>query len=316
MDYIIRLSLLFIFSSGSHLVFNNSVQASALQNRIDLCVSRVNGSLLIEFHCDNNKCIDKSLICNNVDDCGDASDELICCTDGFQCRSDQKCLQKTSRCDGIQQCTDGSDEHGCGSNCLFSCLADGKCLRDTDVCNGYEDCSDGSDERVEGRCGFCDRSQFQCVGSKKCISWSLVCDMYPDCEDESDEDKCPCTATEFKCRSGECISLYSKCDYITDCKDGSDESDCEYHTLTSLGITVSIIVSVILFIVFSLCLFVQTRNYRRRSRQQSLTGPEEMFPSQGGERPAIILRPPSYAEAIAAVTSQPPPPYSQVVQSD
>ena len=41
-------------------------------NTIDICRGE-------SFHCDNQRCINRSLHCNGIDECGDDSDELWTC---------------------------------------------------------------------------------------------------------------------------------------------------------------------------------------------------------------------------------------------
>ena len=38
--------------------------------------------LLNQFHCDNNNCLSVSNVCNDIDDCGDLSDENFDCPPG------------------------------------------------------------------------------------------------------------------------------------------------------------------------------------------------------------------------------------------
>lgn len=67
------------------------------------------------FHCQNNRCISVSLQCNNVNDCGDGSDEANCsCVAGthFQCKAGP-CILNRYRCDADPDCPDASDEMGC-----------------------------------------------------------------------------------------------------------------------------------------------------------------------------------------------------------
>lgn len=86
-----------------------------------------------EFQCKNKKCINVRWTCDNVNDCGDYSDEIeeLCkhsekaltaslqsaCTDGFRCKSG-KCINMTLVCNGEDDCYDGSDERGA---CEVSC---------------------------------------------------------------------------------------------------------------------------------------------------------------------------------------------------
>lgn len=44
-----------------------------------ICAPRIRPcNLLREYRCANKKCIDKTRVCDHVDDCGDQSDELGC----------------------------------------------------------------------------------------------------------------------------------------------------------------------------------------------------------------------------------------------
>ena len=67
------------------------------------------------FVCDNKiKCIDYSQVCDLVDDCDDASDELNC-TNHFRCENSKLFIPKTEKCDGKFDCSDMSDE--CNEQC-------------------------------------------------------------------------------------------------------------------------------------------------------------------------------------------------------
>ena len=70
------------------------------------------------FLCNNSRCIAKRLVCNYHDDCGDASDEHINCTQA-KCRANemtcnnQRCVSLSWKCDGNDDCGDMSDEQNC-----------------------------------------------------------------------------------------------------------------------------------------------------------------------------------------------------------
>lgn len=68
------------------------------------------------FQCRNNRCVSSNQTCNQVNDCGDLSDELSCsCSDDhFLCASGQ-CIHASLRCDNEPDCTDASDEMHCES---------------------------------------------------------------------------------------------------------------------------------------------------------------------------------------------------------
>ena len=67
------------------------------------------------FVCDNKiKCIDYSQVCDLVDDCGDASDEINC-TNHFRCNTSKLFVPKSEKCDGKFDCLDMSDE--CNEQC-------------------------------------------------------------------------------------------------------------------------------------------------------------------------------------------------------
>ena len=73
------------------------------------------------FVCDNLvKCIDYSQVCNLVDDCGDASDEINC-SNHFKCaNSTSHYIPKTAKCDDKFDCFDLSDE--CNDRCTKQIL--------------------------------------------------------------------------------------------------------------------------------------------------------------------------------------------------
>lgn len=67
------------------------------------------------FRCHNNRCLSAGRLCDDVNDCGDGSDEANCsCASDihFQCKAGP-CILKKFRCDNDPDCPDASDEMGC-----------------------------------------------------------------------------------------------------------------------------------------------------------------------------------------------------------
>jgi hypothetical protein len=66
------------------------------------------------FQCSNSKCLTYDKVCNLVDDCGDASDEMMC-SNHFQCEESREYLSIDQKCDNVIHCLDKSDE--CNTAC-------------------------------------------------------------------------------------------------------------------------------------------------------------------------------------------------------
>ncbi|NXN98396.1 LRP2 protein, partial [Rhinopomastus cyanomelas] len=192
------------------------------------------------FSCANGRCVPQYYQCDGVDDCHDNSDEQncgslnnSCAASAFTCASGQ-CIPGRWRCDKHNDCFDGSDELHCPTQGPTSCPAtlftcdNRRCIPRIWLCDTDNDCGDGSDEKNCTFSGTCEPRQFQCP-DHRCIDPFYVCDGDKDCIDGADERGCiyNCSATEFKCRSGDqCINTYYQCDGVFDCNDHSDEIDC------------------------------------------------------------------------------------------
>lgn len=137
------------------------------------------------FRCRNSRCINTSLVCNGLDNCGDSSDEVNCaCSEDihFRCIADGKCIPKAFQCDADSDCVDASDEFNCPpTNCSLE-------HKDPNMLN----CK---------------------VATTACFHKDWKCDGEKDCWDNSDEENCTtlainmqtCGPTQFRCRTGHCI---------------------------------------------------------------------------------------------------------------
>ncbi|XP_072041471.1 uncharacterized protein [Amphiura filiformis] len=217
-----------------------------------------------EFRCANIRCIDPDLICDDIDDCGDNSDETNCpttmipeattesptttaqdiCEAGhFACSPDGPCIENKFMCDEFVDCKITSmDELECPCPEVDDLRCDNiRCVALDQVCNGDDDCGDNSDERncptvpmvttepsTTQDSGLCSQGYLPCSAEGPCILEEYFCDAFVDCkETKMDEIECPCPReTDMRCPNARCIHPEKICDGKDDCMDNSDETNC------------------------------------------------------------------------------------------
>ncbi|MCL4146720.1 UNVERIFIED_CONTAM: hypothetical protein GTU68_024149, partial [Idotea baltica] len=129
-----------------------------------------------EFRCPRAFCIQKSWLCDRMNDCPNGEDESNCdenpCEGEFRCLDGSGCVSKMVVCDGVNHCSDSSDEAGCppkenmpdngNSSTLTSTTTvqpntttkpvcdtqthylcpDDTCIPNSKLCDGHGDCKD------------------------------------------------------------------------------------------------------------------------------------------------------------------------------
>lgn len=163
----------------------------------------------------------------------------------FQCNN-RRCIPYWWKCDQINDCGDNSDELGCVYTPSTTILPHTPTSPSTGTCEtGEFQCSPSkSCWWLAWNNGLHKASlifKLPIILLDECIPYSWVCDGMEDCNHGEDEKECGtvapihCPASEFRCRrSGICIPFSQRCDGVKQCADGSDEDFC---VKTSAGTT-------------------------------------------------------------------------------
>ncbi|ELT97128.1 hypothetical protein CAPTEDRAFT_139117, partial [Capitella teleta] len=153
----------------------------------------------LHFQCElKGGCIDYSNVCDGVEHCSDASDEIYCsalkCNENqFRCSIDE-CIESSRQCDFNVDCYNGADEKDClySEDCkvsgMFHC-PQSYCIPSHMVCNGINDCPDGEDESDCPK-DYCAKGYYRCGAvATGCIHPNFVCDGVKHCPNVDDEEK-------------------------------------------------------------------------------------------------------------------------------
>ena len=121
----------------------------------------------------------------------------------FPCKDGSKCIRKALLCNNLKDCKDGSDEDSaaCKDRCkslyengtsLLPC-DNGSCIWLENACSARNQslCKDGEDMKpslCQDKCythfpGIVDPYRWPCNDAKKCILYTSRCDQVPDCDD-------------------------------------------------------------------------------------------------------------------------------------
>ncbi|KAK0183422.1 hypothetical protein PV327_001466 [Microctonus hyperodae] len=153
------------------------------------------------IRCERGKCIPWKNVCNGIQDCEKAEDELA-----------NYCEEKRNICknSNTMNCECSKSELKCRN---------GECISKEMFCDGKADCSDGTDEPNECNCGE----------YLKLTAPERVCDKIRHCYDKTDEQNCSCQEDTYRCVASnelQCIPYDFLCDGDKDCPSGEDESHC------------------------------------------------------------------------------------------
>ncbi|KAM9333600.1 transmembrane protease serine 7 [Pholidichthys leucotaenia] len=122
------------------------------------------------FLCNTGLCVERTRLCDGLDDCQDESDEVFCPRPTTNCGGSSP-PHPLYLCNGEIDCTDGVDELNCTQETICSAITyqcrSGSCiLKKNARCDGVVDCQDYSDE-ADCVCGL--PSPLKKVGSERIV---------------------------------------------------------------------------------------------------------------------------------------------------
>lgn len=207
------------------------------------------------FRCQNGTIISLFKLCDHVNDCWDAEDELDCryprCHDKhhFMC-SNKECIEQSRMCDGIVDCKDSSDEIGCYkcSNSSRRCVS-GTCIPHDFYCDRYIDCAECALDEINAQCDITkfrsiessNTGRFTCKSGQQvakddlCIMDYKINGHMIGCRDQSHLDSSIVNCHQQTCpkhrysrcpRSGYCIPHEYVCNGQCECSHCEDEQRC------------------------------------------------------------------------------------------
>ncbi|XP_072042840.1 uncharacterized protein [Amphiura filiformis] len=190
---------------------------------------------------DEGPCIEESRFCDSSIDCTetliDEKDHCPCPRDGDVRCDNTRCIDPDKLCDEVDDCGDNSDEAKCSTTMKMAPTTELPSTTDimstsmtTEASSTIELTTEASSTmELTTESDPCDPGFLPCSSDGPCIEESRFCDGLVDCRDTfiDERDSCPCPRDgEIRCDNARCINPDKLCDGKDDCDDNSDETDC------------------------------------------------------------------------------------------